>query len=154
MRFDLSGEQNGVWFRFFESEMNESGEMTYLDPKEGAGEVRIREMDSDVMREIRAQTNKEVEKFIHNPKTRGMERILYNVQTVEQRQEENERIWDYVIQDWRGILDKDGNEIPCSSENKKLIMKKSLQFVWFASRCLQLVTRSNVDRSEDAAKNS
>ena len=153
MRFDLSGETQGVWFKFFNSEMGENGELTYLDPKEGAGEVCIRAMDSDLARELEARTSKTVEKFVLNPKTRAMERVQYKEQTPDQKREENDGTWDYVIQDWRGILDMNGDEIPCTSENKKRIMKKSLQFLWFVARCIQLVTRSNVDTAEGAEKN-
>lgn len=154
MRFDLSGETQGVWFKFFESEIAENGEMTYLEPKEGAGEVCIRVMDADVMKGIKAKTSKVVEKFILNTRSKAMERVQYEDQTPDQREEESQLVWDYVIQDWRSILDKNGNEIPCTSENKKLIMRKSLQFVWFAARCLHLVTRTNIDKSEEAGKNS
>jgi hypothetical protein len=153
MRFDLSGETQGVWFKFFESEISEGGEMTYLDPKEGAGEVCIRAMDADVMKGIKSKTSKTVEKIVLNTKSKAMERIQYEDQTPEQREEESNAVWDYVIQDWRGILDKNGDEIACTSENKKLIMRKSLQFVWFAARCLHLVTRTNVDKVEGAEKN-
>ena len=153
MRFDLSGESEGVWFRFFESEVGDNGEMTYLEPKEDAGEVCIRAMDADVMKDIKSKTSKLVEKIVLNTKSKAMERIQYEEQTPDQKEQESEMVWDYVIQDWRGILDKNGNEIPCTSLNKRLIMKKSLQFVWFAARCLHLVTRTNVEKAEGAEKN-
>jgi hypothetical protein len=155
MRFDLSGETQGVWFKYFESEVGENGDPKPLEPdKDETLEVCIRAMNADVMKGIKAKTSKTVEKFILNTKSKAMERIQYEDQTPEQREEESNAVWDYVIEDWRGAFDKSGNEVPCTSENKKLIMKNNLQFVWFAARCLHLVTRTNVDKVEGAEKNS
>ena len=133
--------------------MNENGEMIYHPPEEDAGEVRIRAMDSDVREGIKKQTSKTVEKIVLNKQTRGMERIQYEDQTPEQKKQEREMFWDYVLQDWRGLVDVEGNEIPCTPENKKLILKKSLPFVWFATRCLQILSGIRADAAEAEIKN-
>ena len=152
MRFDLSGGQQGEWFKFFRSEIRESGDITYLDPEEGAGKVCLRIADPETIEQIQAQTRKKISEFAHNPKTRSMERVTYFEQSTSQEKRERELIWDYAIQDWKGILDKDGEEIPCTLENKLKLMNIP-QFARFVGRCLQLITGANAESEEAAGKN-
>jgi len=153
MRFDLSGETQGEWFRFFKSEIKENGDITYLDPEPDAGRVRIRIAGADAIEGIRSQTRKVIKEFVLNPKTRAMERVEYEDQTPEQKKKEGELIWDHAIQAWEGILDKDGNEIPCTTENKVKLMNIP-QFARFVGRCLQIITGANAGTEEAATKNS
>jgi hypothetical protein len=153
MRFDLSGESQGEWFRFFRSEIKENGDAVFLDPEEGAGKVCLRIATSDIIEAIQAQTRKKVSEFAHNPKTRAMERVVYFEQTPAQEKKENELIWDHAIVAWEGILDKEGNEIPCTPENKAKIMRASPEFARFVGRCLRLISSANVSTAEGAGKN-
>jgi hypothetical protein len=82
-----------------------------------------------------------------------MERVPYFDQTPEQEKREREMIWDHAIQDWQGMLDKGGKEIPCTLENKMRLMSIP-QFARFVSRCLQLITGASEVRAEGAEKNS
>jgi len=153
MRFDLSGETQGEWFKFFQTIIKEDGEKEYLPPAEDAGSVCLRIAPVDVIEEIRTKTRKHVKAIVLNTASKAMERIEYDDQTPEQRKEENRLVMDYAIQDWTGILDKDGNEIPCTSENKQKLMAIP-QFARFVGRCLQLIIGANAVSEEAATKNS
>lgn len=152
MKFDLSGETQGEWFKFFRSEVKENGEFAYLEPEDGAGSVCLRIVDPETIENIHSQTRKRVKEFVHNPKTRAMERVEYDEQTPAQKKKENEMVWDHAIQDWKGILDKDGNEIPCTLENKLKLMNVS-QFARFVGRCMQIISGSNDRAAEEKVKN-
>ena len=153
MRFDLSDDAKGEWFKFFRSEIKEGGEVVYLDPEPDAGRVRIRIADAGTIDEIRTQTRKVVKEFVLNTRSKAMERVEYEDQTPEQKRKEGELIWDHAIQGWEGILDKDGNEIPCTTENKVKLMGIP-QFARFVGRCLQIITGANAGSEEAATKNS
>jgi len=152
MKFDITGKSNGEWFRFFRSEIKENGDVTYLDPEDDAGKVCLRIADPETIESIQAQTRKKVTEFVHNPKSRQMDRVTYYDQTPAQEKKERELIWDYAIADWQGILDKDGNEIPCTLENKLKMMNIPI-FARFVGRCLQLITGANASLAEEAIKN-
>jgi hypothetical protein len=152
MRFDLSGEGQGEWFRFFCSTVKENGDVVFLEPEADAGRVRLRIADTGVIEGIRAQTRKTVKEFVHNPRTRGMERVEYEDQTPEQKKKEMELIWDHAIMEWEGIQDKNGNEIPCTVENKLKLMNVP-QFARFVGRGFQIISSANAQGLEDAGKN-
>lgn len=152
MRFDLSGETQGEWFRFFGSTIKENGDVVYLDPKEDAGKVCFRIASPEVIEFIQSQTRKKTAEFTLNPKTRQMERVVYFDQTPSQEKKERELIWDHAITDWKGILDKDGSEVPCTLENKLRLMNNP-QFARFAGRCLQIISGANAGAAEDGIKN-
>lgn len=42
-----------------------------------------------------------------------------------------EEVWEYSIQDWGGVYDENGTEIPCTKENKIMLMNKSPIFARF-----------------------
>lgn len=152
MRFDLSGETQGEWFKFFGSTIKENGDTVFLDPEADAGKVCLRIASPEVIESIQAQTRKKTAEFALNPKTRAMERVVYFDQTAAQEKKENELIWDHAITGWEGILDKDGNEIPCITENKQKLMNIP-QFARFVGRCLRLISGANVGAAEEATKN-
>jgi hypothetical protein len=153
MRFDLSGETPGEWFKFFRSEIKENGETVFLEPEAGAGRVRLRIATPEVIESIQAQTRKKVAEFVYNKHTRAMDRWTGYDQTPEQEKRERELIWDHAIQGWEGMLDVNGIEIPCMLENKLKLMNVP-QFARFVGRCLQLITGANAGAAEEAEKNS
>ena len=152
MRFDLSNEAQGEWFSFFGSEIKENGEVRYLDPEEGAGKICLRIADPEVIEKIQAQTRKKSAEFALNPRTRQMERVSFYEQTPTQEKKERELIWDHAIVDWKDILDRDGEQIPCTLGNKLKLMNNP-QFARFVGRCLQLITGANAQTSEAEGKN-
>lgn len=152
MRFDLSAESKGEWFKFFDSEVKESGEIVYLEPEDNAGKVCLRIADVDIVEDIQSKTRKRKSEFVLNPNDKKMERVTYYDQTPAQEKQERELIWDYAIQDWQGILDQDGNEIPCNLENKLRLMNIP-RFARFVGRCLQIITGANAVSEELSGKN-
>lgn len=150
-RFDLESGSKGDWFPFQGSKINgtdEKGEpkIEYLEQEKDAGRVKIRLADSEQMERIHAQTRKKIYEYVHNPKTRSMERVSSIEQTPEQEKKERELIWDYAIEDWEGILDTKGQPIPCTPENKMKLMNVPI-FARFISRCLQLLSEKT-DKAE------
>ena len=152
MRFDLSTEGQGEWFSFFGSVIKENGEVAYLDPEPDAGKVCLRIADPEVIEKIQAQTRKKSAEFALNPRTRQMERVTFFEQTPTQEKKERELIWDHAIVDWKDILDRDGNAIPCTLENKLRLMNNP-QFARFIGRCLQLITGANQNQQSVIEKN-
>jgi hypothetical protein len=151
MRFDLNTNA-GEWFPFFSSEVKPDGEVTYLDPEEGAGRVCLRIADEEVTEKIRLQTRKPTKEFVYNPKTRAMERWEGFDQTPTQAKKEREMIWDHAIVAWEDILDGNGNPIPCTLENKMRLMSNP-QFIRFVGRCLQLISGASAEADKAAEKN-
>lgn len=124
----------------------------YLDPEPDAGRVCLRIADPETIEGIQAQTRRKIKEFVHNPKTRAMERVEYFEQSAEQEKKERELTWDWAIQAWEGILDKDGNEIPCTVEHKLKLMNIPV-FARFVGHCLRLLASSGTQVEEHAGKN-
>jgi hypothetical protein len=152
MKFDLNQNSNGVWFTFFNSDVSADGTITYHAPEKDAGRVQIRIADADTYECIQKDTRTHKHEFVYNKVTRQMERVSYVEQTSEQKRKERELIWDYAIQAWEGILDKNGNPIPCTTENKIKLMNIPV-FSRFVSRCLDLINLSEEARKSELEKN-
>lgn len=151
MIIDLNARQEGEWFRFFESTVNERGEVEYADPKPDAGKFCIRPI-GPVLDEIRAEKKRRFE-FVFNPSTRAMERVGYFAeQSPEEARAEIERIWDYAITGIEESFDSKGQAISCTKENKVKLMSIPA-FDRFVARCLQLLSVSGVKAKEEAEKN-
>lgn len=50
----------------------------------------------------------------------------------------NDLLIDYILAKWEGVGDENGNELPVSLENKKLIMDQLIlrEFIWAAAQAL------------------
>ena len=155
MRFDVSGEVPGEWFKFFRSEIKEDGGTNYLEPEADAGRVCLRIASPEVIESIQSQTRKKNAEFVRNPNTRAMEIIQQEVQTPEQKRKEMEMFWDHAIKDWdENIQDKNGTPIPCTAGNKLELLDKSARFTRFAVRCLEIINEVEAGKAEDEIKNS
>lgn len=126
--------------------------MVYGVPDSKLGRVCLRIADAETLDRIHSETRKKVSENVYNPKTRGMERIAYIDQTPEQEKKERELIWDHAIIEWDGMLDKNGNPIPCTLENKLKLMNIPV-FARFIGRCLQLIGSAEEQKKEESAKN-
>jgi len=67
---------------------------------------------------------------------------------------QTELTWKLCIIDWEGLYDHEDNPIPCTDENKVLLIRNSPQFSKWVVDCLDLLNEDNVERSESAEKNS
>lgn len=149
--WDLDHLNEGEWFRYFDSRINENGDTVYDEPVVNAERVCLRAADADILDKIHKQTRKTVKEWVLNPKTRQMVRGEAYEQTPEQIKLESALIWDHAIVDWE-LLDTNGNLIPCIQENKVKLMKHP-PFARFVIRCLQLSSSSRAEQEGVAEKN-
>jgi len=132
MEFDLENLNAGNWFEM-----------------DNGGKICLRVCDGDALRNIRKKTvTKKVEyKKVDN----RLERFV-----VEDANDDlqADMIWDYCIVNWENFFDKNKKPIPCTPENKKLLMGKSIQFAKFVSECLdKLREEIEGEKKEDPEKN-
>jgi len=64
----------------------------------------------------------------------------------------NEMLWDYQIVSWK-IIDPEGKEIPCTLENKLLLMGNSTEFADWVVKCLNKLAKDSEKKKEDSEKN-
>jgi len=153
MLIDLELQNEGEWFYFFGSHIDQnSGEVIYDEPVKDA-RVKIRSMASFI--EDRVISRKKQVEHVLNPKTRQMERIeYYPAPSPEEFKQEQEATWDWVIQDFEGFKDKrTGKEIECNLANKKKMMQLPV-FDRFVARCLILLGEAGAQKGETEVKNS
>lgn len=151
MFFEITSAVQGEVFTFFASRINEGGVTVFEEPKKGAPKVTIRSMAPFI--EERMKGRKKIYETVHNPVTRGMERISYYPDlTPEEAQAERDDLWDYVIESFEEKFTDHGKVIPCNREGKLLLMKNPV-FDRFVARCQQLLSSSGVKEKEEAEKN-
>lgn len=62
-------------------------------------------------------------------------------------------LWDYCIVGWDGVEDEKGKPIPCTAENKMLLMRESPDFADIVRNCMDVLQEEKARRTEAAAKN-
>lgn len=130
---DLQDLNPGAWFPFG-----------------NGGQVCVRTCAADDLDAISKQCEKEKIEYKLNERTRQMERIKYSDVNEERRKR---LYWDYIIVDWKGLVDKDGNDIPCTSEMKATLMGKSTKFAKFILDCLEKLVADEEKIAEEEQKN-
>ena len=107
----------------------------WFDYDEDGAAVKIRPTTPDIL----AHINKEcVRKKAEYKRLKGnqWQRFEY----VEADQEEiQDRVHTWVVANWRGFYDKDGNEIPYSKEVAIKLMRHNPEFYAFVDRCLEFL---------------
>jgi len=128
--FDLDSKP-GVWFDM-----------------EGGGRVELKILSPEDWRTIRNQTVKTVPDYV---KLDGEWKRF----EVEKRDDDlqNELFWDSLIVAWEGLLDAKGREIPCTSENKSLLMLTQPTFSKFIGGCIDVLTKDETARMAASEKN-
>lgn len=153
MLLDLEIQEEGEWFYYFASHIDQkTGEIVYDDPVKDA-RVKIRSLAPYIEQQFAAR--KKQKEHVLNPKTHSMERIEYYPDlSPKEVIDERENTWDYVIQGFEGFQDKKTKkEIACTRENKIKLMKLPI-FDRFIARCLQLLSDAGVQTGEVERKNS
>ena len=128
--FDLE-ERPGVWF----------------DMK-GGGRVQLKTLTPEAWRDIRGKSVKMVPEY---QKLDGKwERF-----EVEKKDDDlqNRLFWDAVIVAWENLQDGNGHEIPCTSENKSLLMLTQPKFSRFIGECVDVLAKDEIARAEASEKN-
>jgi hypothetical protein len=124
-------EKPGVWFEM-----------------EGGGRVQLRTLNADGWKAIRKQTvNKKVEFKRVGGKAERFEFEEVNDDL------QNELFWDHIIMTWENFIDGQGKEIPCTKENKLLLMTRSAKFSKFVADSLKMLSDSEAATAEQTEKN-
>lgn len=79
------------------------------------------------------------------------QRFEYVPKDVEERR--NEDIWDFCLVSWKGLVNKDEEPIPCTRENKVLLMGKSVVFARFIAESLSKLREDIEAKEEELGKN-
>jgi len=127
--FDLEAKP-GVWFDM-----------------DGGGRVQLKTLAAEEWKTIRAKSVKTVPEY---QKLDGKwERF-----EVEKKDDDlqNELFWDAVIVAWENLLDGKGQEIPCTAENKTLLMLTQPRFSKFIGECVDTLTKDESARAEASKK--
>jgi hypothetical protein len=115
---------------------------------EGGGRVQLQTVSAETFRAIRKQTVKKVPEYKRlDGKAERFE--------VEQADEDlqNELFWDAVIVGWEKLFDGKGNEIPCTKENKALLMTRSAKFAKFIADSIKTLSEDEAAELEASEKN-
>jgi len=115
---------------------------------EGGGRVQLRVIDVDDWKAIRKQT---VKKKVDFKKVEGTPGRFEFEEVNEDLQ--NELFWDHIILAWENFFDGKGNPIPCTKENKTLLMSKSIKFSRFVADAMTTLAASETTQAEQAEKN-
>ena len=115
---------------------------------EGGGRIQLKPMTADTMKTIRKQT---VEKKAEYKKVDGKAERFEFESVNEDLQ--NELFWDHIIVGWEKLFDSKNVVIPCTKENKLLLMSRSAKFANFISESLKKINDDEVKEAETTLKN-
>ena len=116
---------------------------------DGGGRVELRTLSYDALKKINKQSTRKKVDFKKVEGTPG--RFEYEEVNEELQ---NELFWDHCILAWENLYDSKEVEIPCTKENKVLLMTKSAQFAKFISDSLETLNKDEAAQAETAEKNS
>ncbi|MDD5532389.1 MAG: hypothetical protein PHC52_06325 [Syntrophales bacterium] len=128
--FDLE-QKAGTWFEM-----------------DGGGRIQIHVLTPEEFKEVRRQT---VKKKVDFKKVDGTPARLPYEEVNEDLQ--NELFWDACIVAWENLFDGKGKEIPCTKENKVLLMMRSQTFARFVAESIETLTKDQAQQAEQAEKN-
>lgn len=128
MKFNTSDLNPGVWF----------------DDGQG-GELCVRVCNIDILQRVRKDTRKVELKVVE-----GRPYEMSQTDT----SKEDRLIWDYCIVDWKGMTYEDGTPIPCTADNKILLMSQSIGFSTFFTECIDKLGKTMIASRTDELKNS
>jgi hypothetical protein len=114
----------------------------------GGGRVHLRTLSVAEFREIQKKT---VKKRVDYKRVDGVPG-RFEYEDVNQDLQ-NELYWDAVIVDWENLTDGKGKEIPCTRENKVLLMSKSKKFLDFIVDSLRRLGEDEEVQKEKEIKN-
>lgn len=131
MRIDLTNLNPSASFPF-----------DYNDPE--AGNIELRVASAGLLENLRKKHVKTVAEFRRGQR---FEKQITNHDGYELD------FWDYCIVGWTGLTDVNGEDIPCTAENKALLMSGSPQFAEIVRERMERLQEENAKRAEDAEKN-
>ncbi len=151
-QFDFEKDEQGDWFSFFNSHVDQAtGEIVYDPPEEDAAEFRIRSMG--LFWEERRKGRKRESKMTLNPTTRSMERVSWlDELPPEESAKENDDAWDFAITGIRNAFSAPDVPIECTRESKLKFIRMP-RFIRFATRVFQILADAEEKQSEAEEKN-
>ena len=127
----------------------EEGTSAKFFEMEGGGRVQLRTISVADFKAIQKQTVKKKVDFKRVDGIAGR----FEYEAVDQDLQ-NELYWDVVIVSWEGLTDKNGKDIPCTRENKTLLMTRSKKFLEFVVESLKTLAEDEASQEELVGKNS
>ena len=125
--------------------LNELNPPAWFDhPDHEGSRICVRVLSSADLEKINQKTTKEKVEY-----RRGQR---FEVEKIDE-QKRNRMTWEYCIVDWEGIYDEEGKEIPCTDENKVLLMQNAPTFTSWVADSLEQLNEDGLQRQEDAEKN-
>ena len=112
--------------------------------------VELRNISMKQLRKIRNEAVKKTVEY-YRPEESDIKPFRYENEDVD-HDKLDELLWDYQITDWR-IVNPDGKEIPCTLENKLLLMGNSTKFADWVVKCLNQLASDEKAQREEAEKN-
>lgn len=151
MIINLSTNKEGVWFTFFYSHIDpDTLDVVYGDPIEGGPRMKIRN-PIQFFRD-RNDTRKTSSEIVFNKKSRGMEKIISEVElTPKQKKQERDDFADYVIEEIENFK-LDGKIIKCDRKTKIEIMNIPIVSM-YVNKCITILQESGAQEEEAERKN-
>ena len=112
--------------------------------------VKIRSYSNEILSDIRKKCVETKVEYKQAKKFAQLQRIEYTESNDEQIKE---MLWDYVILDWGGFLDKHNTQIPCTRENKIKFMSKWPAFSAWVDKCLEILAPDVNEAIKESGKN-
>jgi hypothetical protein len=112
--------------------------------------VELRNIPTAQLRKMRKETVRQEIEY-HRPDNSSEKPFRYEVDKVDD-DKLFDAMWDYQIVNWR-IVDLDGNEIPCTTENKLLMVGNSKEFADWIVKCLNQLAIDEIKKKEKSEKN-
>jgi len=130
--------------RFNLKDLNPGTVFLFNDDKPEEGSVTLRLCNGQALTDIRKQT---VKKRYEYKRGARMEVEDFNDEL------HSELLWDYAIVDWSGVEDEKGKPIPCTRENKALLMRGSPVFSRLVGNYLDRLGEEEAAHAEAVEKN-
>ena len=110
--------------------------------------VDLRNITLAELKEIRSKT---ISKRVEYHQVNNGRPYRYEVEDTDQ-DKADELLWDLQIVNW-DIVDSEGEKIPCTKENKLLLMGNSAEFAGFVVDSLNQIVKDEAERREKSEKN-
>lgn len=109
-------------------------------------EIKVRKLTAEAIRELRKPFLKT--EMVPNASSRRMELS----EQIDNQEKYDDAVTDYLIEDFRGIGDEDGNSLPLDLESKKRIVNHLAlkDWIWTFAQSIEACAQ---EKSEGARKN-
>ena len=112
--------------------------------------VELRNIPIAELRKMRKATVERISEY-YQPNDSKEQPFRYEVEKLDE-DKFNEMLWDYQIVNWK-IIDPNGKDIPCTLENKLLMMGHSSEFAEWVVKCLNQMASDEEKDKEKSEKN-